>query len=59
MVLASTETVGASLAPVFLKIENPVTGQPFDLGSVQEIVIEVFVVDMIRGAGNSLGRRQA
>jgi hypothetical protein len=59
MTPGSTETVTASAAPVFLRIENPVTGQPFALGSVQEIFIEVFVVDMTRGAGNSLGYRQA
>lgn len=55
MTPGSTETVTASAAPVFLRIENPVIGQPFALGSVQEIFIEVFVVDMTRGAGNSLG----
>jgi len=44
---------------VFLRIENPKIGQPFDWGSCQAIVIEVWVVSTFTGAGIYSGTKQA
>lgn len=49
----------SSELPVSLNMANPVTGHPFDFGSVHWIVIELGVVAIFLGGGMLEGTRHA